>query len=324
MSFPRRALLALPYMRLELPGWGHVYRALSGQREAAWADAPARILRDKLHGYSRRVELSNWSERMSWFLGRFYDLETQLLVRSAVREGDTVVDVGANIGMITLLAARCVGPRGRVHAVEPNPAARARLETALAENGIGCVTVHALGLSDRDEELLLQVVSAHTGLGTFAPVDGHDRDEITATYRVPVRRGDELFAGRLGAPTLLKIDVEGFECRTLRGFDRVLRENRPAIVIEAIEVQLQRAGSSLAELFDLLGGHGYRGYALRSARRFHARDLLVDPLAGPAEATDNLLWLHPEGVHVERLRNDRRVRLGRAREPVKETGVRAL
>lgn len=311
MSFPRRALLALPYVRLELPGWGHLYRALSGQRDAAWAGAPSRVLRDKLHGYSRRVELSNWSERMSWFLGRFYDLETQLLLRSAVREGETVIDVGANIGMITLLAARCVGPRGHVHAVEPNPAARARLETALAENRIGCVTVHAVGLSDRDEELLLQVVSAHTGLGTFASVASHDRQEITATYRVEVRRGDDLFAGRLDAPTLLKIDVEGFECRTLRGFERVLRENRPAVVIEAIDVQLQRAGSSLTELFDLLRGHGYRGFALRSRRRLLSRDLLADPVSEPGQATDNLLWLHPDGVHFERLRSDPSLRFGR-------------
>jgi hypothetical protein len=92
----------------------------------------------------------------------------------------------------------------------------------------------------------------------------------------------------------------------------VLRENRPAIVIEAIEVQLQRAGSSLRELFDLLAGHGYRGYALRSRRRFQSRNLVLDLVTRPQDATDNLVWLHPDGVHLTRLRSDPLVHVGRA------------
>lgn len=308
MSYPRHALLVLPYLRLELPGWGRVYRAVGGEREASWSGAPARELRGKLHGYWMRVELSNWSERKSWFLGRFYDLETQLFVLAALREGETFVDAGANIGMLTLLAASCVGASGVVHAIEPNPSAMARLSAAVERNHLGCVRLHRVGLSDRDEELVLRVVTQHTGLGTFADVPAEERAAITAEHRVHVLRGDDLLAGKLLAPAVLKIDVEGFECRVLRGFEKTLLEHRPAVVIEAIGSQLARAGASLEELFSILHGHGYRAFALRTRRAGLARRLVLDEIGAPSgDVTDNLAFLHAGGSHLERLRADARV-----------------
>src|SRR4051812_49721366 len=90
----RIAMLALPYSRRELPGWGKLLRALGVFEQKRWNDAPTRVLRGKLHGFEVTLHLSDWSDRQFYFTRRYYDLETSLLVMAAVRAGDTFVDVG--------------------------------------------------------------------------------------------------------------------------------------------------------------------------------------------------------------------------------------
>jgi precorrin-6B methylase 2 len=67
------------------------------------------------------LDLAAWSERSAYFLGRFYDLNLQMLMIQILKPGDRFVDIGANIGMLSILAARLVGPSGRVESFEPNP-----------------------------------------------------------------------------------------------------------------------------------------------------------------------------------------------------------
>lgn len=307
MLVPPWSLFALPFTRLELPGWGRVYAALGCERDERWTRAPRRDVRSKLHGYVMRLELSNWSERRSWFLARFYELETQLLVQRLLREREQFLDVGANIGMLSLLAARTVGPHGRVHAIEPNPAVATRLRAHLSDNALENVVVHECGLSDHREELVLRVWADQAGQGTFAPLDEHERSLLTAEHVLPLVRGDELLSnGEALAPALIKIDVEGFECRVLRGLERTLAARRPALVVETIEEQLVRAGASVDELFALLRAHDYRVLRITSRRAGLGRRVVLDELRGPADGlSDNLLGVHRDGVHLERLREDR-------------------
>ena len=91
-------------------------------------------MRGKLHGYKMELDLRDWSEQMTYFLGRHSDLPLQLAMMALLKPGDRFVDVGTNIGMITLLAARLVGPEGRVDAIEPNPACCARVRRSLTLN----------------------------------------------------------------------------------------------------------------------------------------------------------------------------------------------
>ena len=67
------------------------------------------------------LDLSDDLDRMVYFLGRYYDLDLQLLLDELLRPGDTFINVGANVGYVVLHAASRVGPRGRVIAFEPQP-----------------------------------------------------------------------------------------------------------------------------------------------------------------------------------------------------------
>jgi len=97
-----------PYTMRELPGWGRLYELLVGgyRRNQRWTGFAPRWVRGKLHGYDMLIDLASWSNRDTYFLGRFYDVPNQLLIKALVQPGETVVDIGANEGMISLVAAR--------------------------------------------------------------------------------------------------------------------------------------------------------------------------------------------------------------------------
>ena len=307
MSAARRlpAWIALPYARLELPGWGgllRTVRVLGPGANEVWSDAPPVRLRGKWHGYTMTLDLQNWSERLSFFLGRYYDLPTQLTLRSLLRPGDRMLDVGANIGMISLLAARLVGPGGRIDAFEPNPRCEERLRQMLRDNRIQHVEVYPFGLSDCAAQAQLTLPDASTGSGTLSDVPLEARSPDARYYDVRVCRGDDVIAGNPGRPIAVKIDVEGHEVRVLRGLGKTIERAQPAFLVETIPEHLERAGSGVEELVGLLRDHGYRGHQMLARRAGLGFRLALPCLEGVGawEATDTL-WLHPESEAHSRL-----------------------
>jgi len=310
METPWLARVTRPYVRLELPFWWPLYRAVGGDDDALWTRAPQRTLHSKLHRYSIPVRLSDWSERRSWFLGRYYELETQLFLSAALRPGDVFADVGANIGMITLLACAMVGPDGLVHAVEPNPEAASRLRAALESNRIDIARVHPVGVADREDVLELRILGDHTGSGTFARLDEHELGEVGSTHRVRVMRGDDLLTEPHAGEWTLKIDVEGFECRALRGLEHTIRSRRPAVLVELIAPQLERAGASVGELFALLRDYDLVAFRTLTCRRGLAKELVLEAVNGPRpDLSENLVCLPRDGEHMRRLMRNPHVHL---------------
>jgi FkbM family methyltransferase len=308
MGYPRWTMALVPYARRELPGWGMVLHACGVLANSSrWDDAPARSIRGKLHGYTMNLRLSDWAERHTYFLGRYYELGTQRCIERMVRPGDCFVDVGANIGMITLVAAHCVGDSGHVHAVEPNPANVDRIRAALAANRIGHVTIHPVGLSNEPGRLRLNLFpGAHTGTGTFTTVP--ESEAKVTQIEVAVLRGDDLALEPVAAPVFIKMDVEGYECLALDGFEAFITSRRPAVVTECVKWHLERAGHDLDQLFARMRGHGYEGYVVQM-RRARWRQLLdLQPLGARSGddffrqyRTADVLWVHPDSPHQQRL-----------------------
>lgn len=295
--YPWYSLLALPITRLELPGWGRLAKfGLFGMEcDPLWQGAPRRVVRGKWHGYVMDLDLSDWSQRQTYFLGRYHELDMQLLLNRCVRAGDRVVDVGANIGMVTLHAARIVGPHGLVEAFEPNPICCDQIAALLRQNGIGQVRLHRMGLSDVSDTLTLSVLQHHSGMGTLGRVTD-PRTTVTNTFPVPVGIADEVLVSDERPVAVVKVDVEGFETRVLRGMSRTLRRWRPLVTTEVIPSWLERAGSSVAELADLMLGLGYRAFGMRTARRGLKHHLELHPLGES---------LSPEFLDVAWLPNSR-------------------
>jgi len=278
---------------MELPGWGTMLRVTGVMTREGWQNGPTRILRCKNNGYLVSLDLSNWSERLSYFLGRYHEIATAMFLQTVVRPGDTFIDIGANVGLITLHAAALVGPAGRVHSFEPNPHLVDRLGKLIALNKLNHVTLHPVGLSDTEGELALSILKDHHEQGTLSYID--DPTVFSQQYHVPIRLGDGELPVDLPGPAMIKIDVEGHEPHVLRGLRRTLDRLRPVVFTEVSDDYLRRAGSSVAELFEFMHSLGYRGHQIKHTRRMFRRRLRLVKVLDPVKVVDeNIAWLHPQ------------------------------
>ncbi len=168
-------------------------------------------------------------EAMIW-LEREERWELQHLGR-LLTEGSSFVDVGANLGLWTLRAATLVGRRGRVHALEPNPALFERLNRHVERNGFGDrVRTHPVGAASRIGEGFLDISHGHN---EGRVVLGAREEGITAGLlleRVRLRALDDLLVDQ--PVDGVKIDVEGFEAQVLAGASRLIVRDHPWIVVE--------------------------------------------------------------------------------------------
>jgi FkbM family methyltransferase len=300
MTTPRLPLLLRPYIAHEMPGWGRLFRALRiggiDNQNPRWRDANTILTFGKLHGYKMELDLSDDLERATFFVGRYYDLENQLILDALLKPGDTFLDIGANIGMATLHGARRVGKAGRVIAFEPQPGCYDKIKRNIELNGIDHVQCHNVALGELNTELRLKVLGGGTILACFCR-DDHDvkaREEIP----VPVRRGDELVHGQIVGDLVIKIDVEGYELFALRGLSETIETYHPPIISEANARHLRRAGTDEHEYFDFLNALGYQAYQILSRKRapFGKQSFRLLPIRQLSEhhkyeAEADILWL---------------------------------
>lgn len=148
-----------------------------------------------------------------------------------LRPDDTVWDVGANVGLYAGFAAAALDPeRGRVVAFEPYDPNADLLERN-ADLNPAPVDVHRLALSDDDGDVAFSHPDEDT-VGAGLPAISTDHE---AASRVETARGDTLVSGgRVPAPTVIKVDVEGAEPLVIDGLDKTLRNHPPRVLLVEI------------------------------------------------------------------------------------------
>jgi len=200
--------------------------------------------------------------------GRIGTSEWDALQR-IVRPGMTTLDVGANLGLYTVLLSRLVGPTGRVIAFEPDPHHFALLSKNCALNACANIEAHNLALGSASGRLALHKEILNSGNNFL----GYGSIRSGSEVEVDVVSLDEFLPAL--RPDLVKIDVQGWEVEALRGMRRMLAATpHVALCLEFWPVGLRRAHSSPEELLDLLTGQAFKLYPLDNLDR--------TPL-GPAE-----------------------------------------
>ena len=291
-------LLAKPYIRRELPGWGKMFSVVAGsKRDWFWSGSSEKIIKGKLHGYTMHLTLDRWPDRSAFFLDRWYDLETQLILRDLIKPGATVVDVGANRGMFALAASRLVGEAGKVVCFEPNPNCLSLLNREIEANGIRNIFVYPCGLGDCDIELSLTVPFSDSGSGTLG--EGLFGQEIAAyRVKVPVRVGDQMLACE--RPALIKIDVEGFEEKVLTGLSETLRKYRPVVLTEVFAKALTANGSSRSTICETMSGFGYLGFRVALEKMGGRYGWTLIRLTVDDDCHFDAAWFHESALaHIE-------------------------
>jgi FkbM family methyltransferase len=166
--------------------------------------------------------------------GGLYQRDLAALLQSCLAPDAVVADVGAHIGVVTvLLAGLC--PKGHVFAFEPAAENRAHLMANIGANTLDNVTVQGVAVFDLDGEICLEYDAGFPG---GSHVGG-------AGATVPSVRFDT-WAGQTGIDRLdlVKLDVEGVELAVLDGAAETLRRLRPILVVECNPVALRRFGGT--------------------------------------------------------------------------------
>lgn len=170
--------------------------------------------------------------------------------------GDTVLDVGANIGIYSVLAGAIVGPEGRVEAFEPSPTLRPCLEENLRRNGLTNVHIHAKLASGR--QMVDPFVDGRSLTGRRRIPAGRDWMRRNNLLRIPSIQIDGVLSSRPCA--LVHIDVAGYELSVLQGAEGLLsRPDAPPLLI-AMDRALTDYGQSPRRLVGWLSARRYDTY----------------------------------------------------------------
>ena len=298
--------IAMILCRWDLPGQREWLERAGALKNPNWTNAGHAECRGRWHGYTLRLNLADYHQRGAWFFGRLFDLPVQVALRRALRPGDEYLDIGANIGLTTLIGAHAVRGGGIVTAIEPNPVVASELRHHVESNNLGWVRVIEAGFSDREATLTLSVPpTGNTGAGTLGTLPSRHKGKTSATYDVNVVIGDNHIASE-GPPLTIKIDVEGHETAALRGLTRAITARKPAIVAEVNPPMLSSGGSTAAEFLALLHAWNYSIYSPgASARPFRrSEQFWLSPVSDEwlcAQPITNIVALVPGSEHHRRL-----------------------
>ncbi len=200
-----------------------------------------------MRSFLRRLGLTK--KLAAVFYGRSYEQRYNSRLLSLVQSNDIVWDVGANYGLYTMKFARIVSPTGLVVAFEPNPIVCEQLRHAVAH--LEQVRLKCCALGDRRGQTYFSIRGNH---GQYSYIDEREGD-----ISVNIETGDYLVqSGELPYPSVVKIDVEGYELEVLKGMRQML--NHPLLRVVAVEVHfrlLQERGLSVKEVVDFLSKSGF-------------------------------------------------------------------
>ncbi|MEW5676306.1 FkbM family methyltransferase [Flavobacterium enshiense] len=194
------------------------------------------------------------------YKGNFEEQELKCML-SNINEGDTFIDIGANIGLFSLLAAEKVGASGKVISFEPFPNTFKRLTDNIELNKLKNIDARNIGLSDKEDSLTFYY--SDTGFdawNSFAPTnDKRLRKEISIGVST---LDNELESVDKSKVKFVKIDVEGWEKFVIQGGKQFFSEYSPIVMVEFTEENTLNAGYFVNEIFGLLENLGYEWYRI--------------------------------------------------------------
>jgi FkbM family methyltransferase len=188
-----------------------------------------------------------------------YEPQVLDLLKQTITPGAVVLDVGANVGVSAMMMARWCGPEGHIHAFEPSPSPKQLLTEHLRMNGLSDrVTVCPSALSDAEGTTTFYA-SGISGKSALSDVNiGQSSEQV----QVPVTTIDAYCRAKNIKPSLIKIDVEGFEFNVLNGARNTLKEVRPSILVELHPMNWPALGIDVGWAAEQLRELNYKATAL--------------------------------------------------------------
>jgi FkbM family methyltransferase len=199
------------------------------------------------------VDLSDHLGKAVYFFGDL-DPKVTWAFQRLLRPGDVVLDIGANVGLMAVIAAGLVGPTGKVHAFEPQPSAVNLLRKSIYLNGLHQIEVHEVALGSADGRVQLFIPEGNAGRASITR-----RDRCGREIMVSVRHaGDYLSSLNLSGVRLMKLDIEGYEGEVIRAARDFLDRQAPGFLLfEINDYSLPFSDQSIIQDLWGLGYHLY-------------------------------------------------------------------
>lgn len=187
-------------------------------------------------------------------------------LKNLIKKGDTVLDIGANLGYMTVLYSKLVGDSGKVHSVEPvAPVLKVlRKNTRKLKN----VTIYPYALGTEEKTILLgnntRLKQGYVGSGSHFVLDKKLTDDTEADqmFEAEMKRGSELFGG-FNRLDFIKCDIEGFEIVVLPEIENILTQFKPLLLVESNTGQR-------GKLLSYFYGLGYQAFILNEQQQLVA------------------------------------------------------
>jgi FkbM family methyltransferase len=238
----------LSYIRdLNIIGSGKISRVLS----RLLLPAPkGPVVTETLYGFRLHLDpvQDHGVERSIYYFGT-YEKGTLHILDHILAPGDVFVDVGANIGLMSVFASQKVGEKGRVVSFEPNPKTRAILQKNISLNHCTNIRAEAFALSEQNKKSRIydRWDVNRGGASLIAP------EKPTDSYEIEETTFSDFFADTPSIK-LVKIDVEGYELNVLKGARKYLLDspNPPSLVVEFSSDRVNTFGKETVPLFTFL------------------------------------------------------------------------
>lgn len=184
-----------------------------------------------------KIQFSPLSVPTSLFVSGDLDPEMTAFLRSSLNKGDIYIDIGANVGTTTLVAAKAVGDEGIVFCFEPNKKTYKALRANIRKNGFTNALAKECALGGEE------------GVALFYDNNNDDMNRVsTSGEGNPVQLGKlDSYMRHFKDIRLIKIDVEGYEINVLRGAKETL-EKTDMVIFESIEKNARAYGLSITDL----------------------------------------------------------------------------
>ena len=227
--------------------------------------------------------------------GYWEKTETKAFIRHLEPDA-LVIDAGANFGHYALVAAKFVGSAGRVIAFEPNTETFQLLQSNIAMLTNQNVIAVQAGLSDDNGKMSLSIDSSNPGGHSFTK--GNVR-ETKESETIPIYNLDHYLSSNQIAPpvSLIKIDVQGFEAKVIRGAVGTIQRDHPVVFCEVAPEAMKNSGDDFLELLEFFKDANYTVQFINTANG-HLEEVSYeqasDILRQPEREYADLIFIPPQ------------------------------
>lgn len=223
----------------EAKGKGKGFHNVRGSKMYNDPDEPNPILRGTLQYYADKG---------------VHEQATTELFEQTVKEGDTILDLGANLGYFSLVGAKIAGKSGKVYAFEPEPNNYKYLLKNIEENKYNIIPVNKATADKKDKAKLFicpydsghHTLNQFEGISSYRPADPDKKEYVEIET---VKLDDFLKDEKID---VVKMDVEGCEVMTLKGMENIIKKYKPKMFVEFFPLLINKMGDSTKEFAKIL------------------------------------------------------------------------